>query len=184
LDDLELVFATEPIVGWRVWRIERGVDRKISAFELATELLEAERRGEPSPVERLFRYRLRSLTQPELWPTGRAFESACTSEETEAEHEAPHPSCQCGVWALRSYESATRVALAYRHSGTAIAVGAVSLWGRIIELERGWRAQYAYPAGLAVFGGNEEIARDVGAGYRIEAGAEPWPPGEPDAAVT
>jgi hypothetical protein len=181
--DLELAFATEPIVGWRVWRIERGVDRKVSAFELATELLEAERRGEPRPVEQLFRYRLRSLTQPETWPAGRAFLSACTLAETQA-HEPPHASCECGVWALRSRESAVRVALAYRHSGTAIALGGVSLWGRILELERGWRAQYAYPISLALFGGNDEIARDVGEAYRVEAGVEPWPPGEPGANVT
>jgi hypothetical protein len=30
------------------------------------------------------------------------------------------------------------------------ALGRVSLWGSVIECERGWRASYAYPAALYV----------------------------------
>ena len=75
LAELELAFSTEPVVGWRLWRVAREIDRKISALDLAAELLEAERRGEVGVVERLFRYRLRSLTQPHLWPPRKPLES-------------------------------------------------------------------------------------------------------------
>ena len=30
-------------------------------------------------------------------------------------------------------------------------MGRVSLWGRVVEHSRGWRAQYAYPYSLCVF---------------------------------
>jgi hypothetical protein len=47
-------------------------------------------------------------------------------------------------------------------------VGAVSLWGRVIEHTDGYRAQYAYPNRLAVVGGTKQLAVDLGLAYGVE----------------
>jgi hypothetical protein len=170
LAELELAFSTQPIVGWRIWRVTRGIDRRMSTLQLANELLEAERRGEVRPVERLFRYRLRSLTQPGLWPPGRRLQSSCEREGVDdATHEAgPDAVCACGIWALRQRGGAERLMGSYRDSGGATALGRVALWGRIIEHENGWRGQFAYPLDVVVFNGTEEMARDIGDAYAVD----------------
>lgn len=53
--------------------------------------------------------------------------------------QTPHPSCTCGVYAAKTLE---RVRQGYSRFGL---YGEVLLWGTIVEHERGWRAQYAYP---------------------------------------
>ena len=52
--------------------------------------------------------------------------------------------------------------------GRPIALGSVSLWGRILARERGYRAQYAYPYELFVIGGNEQIARELRDRYAVD----------------
>ena len=52
--------------------------------------------------------------------------------------------------------------------GRPIALGSVSLWGRILARERGYRAQYAYPYELFVIGGDERIARELRARYFVD----------------
>jgi hypothetical protein len=62
-------------------------------------------------------------------------------ELEEVPREIPEKSCSCGIYALRS-----RAAIACSPYGAdAVAVGAVSLWGKIIPGKDGFRAQYAYP---------------------------------------
>ena len=175
--DLELAFSTDPVVGWRVWRVERPVDRRMSALDLALELRDAERDGAERPAEALFHHRLRSLTQPEFWPTRTRMESIC-GEQGQSIHPysaGPEADCECGVWAFRTYALAERKLLDYAHSGRALALGGVSLWGRIIEQELGWRAQFAYPLEVELYGASEKAAVDLGAAYGIEATAKPWP---------
>jgi hypothetical protein len=178
--DLELAFSTDPVVGWRVWRVERPVDRRMSALDLALELREAERAGVERPAEALFDYRLRSLTQPEFWPMRTRMESVCGRGPSAHPYSAgPEADCECGIWAFRAHLSAERTLLDYAHSGRLLALGPVSLWGRLIEQELGWRAQFAYPLELEIYGASEEVAADLGAAYGIEATSKPWP--EPDA---
>jgi hypothetical protein len=176
--DLELAFDTEPIVGWRVWRVERGIDRKLTALQLATELLEAERAGETRPVERLFEYRLRSLTQPGHWPPRRRLESRCHGRDgarSPAHEPGPQASCECGVWAFQSRESAEEILQRYAHSTSVLALGRALLWGRIIEQEKGWRAQYAYPVEVVIHGGTAEMANDLVEAYGVPVSLEASP---------
>ena len=176
--ELELVFSTDPVVGWRIWRAERGIDRKISALELAHELREAEREGVERPAESLFHYRLRSLTQPSFWPLRARMESFCSAEQrlqTHPQSPGPEARCECGVWAFHSRDLAERTLLDYAQSGGTLAVGRVTLWGRIIEQELGWRAQFGYPVELEVYGASEEIAADLALAYGIDAISKPWP---------
>src|SRR5205807_2211476 len=99
-------------------------------------LLEAEQRGDPNPVENLFRYRLRSLTEPDFWAGGLRMEAACTAAPFE-HGAAPGRECVCGVWAFRSHRNAADVATAFAESRGAVALGRVALWGRLVEQEHG-----------------------------------------------
>lgn len=69
----------------------------------------------------------------------------------ETGHEAPHPDCQCGLYALHAPEFMSRW-----HSGEPLMVhGAVLGWGRMEVHAEGWRAQYAQPVMLA-FDGDQQ----------------------------
>jgi hypothetical protein len=105
----------EPIVGWRVWRVDR-------------------------------RHRLCSALRDEAWQPHRAFAAGCSSD-----HAAPDPRCTCGIYAVRRPQDA-RLYLVGRNSPEAVhrVLGRVALWGRVVEYERGWRAERAYPSRLWV----------------------------------
>ena len=60
-------------------------------------------------------------------------------------HRAPDPRCRCGIYASRSLADFERPRPAWPPPTV---VGTVALWGTVIEHERGWRAQHAYPARL------------------------------------
>lgn len=115
----------QPIEGWRVWKI----------------LIV------PSPHEGL--PILRSVVLDTAWTPRR---------EVAAEHSFDlgakcqglvKSSCSCGVYAFKGPEEAFRYLLGVRDRllGMAVdtALGTVSLWGKVVECERGYRAQYAYP---------------------------------------
>jgi hypothetical protein len=68
-------------------------------------------------------------------------------------HAAPEEGCRCGVYAARSAAQAAasvtdpprpRERIVHR------VISRVSLWGTVVECTRGWRAERAYPASLAV----------------------------------
>jgi hypothetical protein len=58
-------------------------------------------------------------------------------------HDAPQVNCTCGVYAARSLEYLRSAG--YGEYGIC---GEVYLWGKVVEHERGWRAQLAYPRNL------------------------------------
>jgi hypothetical protein len=89
-----------------------------------------------SVVERRGTYVLSSLTRAEEWPPGRPFTAACTRRH----HDAPGRRCSCGVYAAADPNELARLG---RIAGAAI--GQVSLWGRLVEHRRGYRAASAYP---------------------------------------
>jgi len=55
-------------------------------------------------------------------------------------YDAPHLKCTCGIYASKRLEHLHRPG--YQRS---LIYGQVLLWGTIVEHQRGWRAQYAYP---------------------------------------
>ncbi len=118
----------EPVVGWRVWYV----------------------------VESAAAAQLASIYHQVLWPQGRALEAQCGRARLpffpfrRTLHEAPAERCLCGIYAglpdgVRDYlpNSCLRPAA---HP----IVGRVSLWGDVVECERGWRAARAYPERLYV----------------------------------
>jgi hypothetical protein len=67
--------TAEPIVGWKIWRVEHGEERT----------------------------RLRSVLYGSLWPPGRPAVADC-KKLYRARHEAPDPVCECGIHAAKSLE--------------------------------------------------------------------------------
>lgn len=143
----------EAILAWRLWQVRRH--------------------GEE--------YRLESFTWHHVsWPPLRRLEATCPAHRAAA----PARGHECGIYAFKTRELAEELLRRYtgvRHRygrhydelppaapGRPIAVGRVSLWGRILERDRGFRAQYAYPYELFVVGGDDMIARDLRARYAID----------------
>jgi hypothetical protein len=62
--------------------------------------------------------------------------------ELEPTHRSPEPGCTCGYYAANG---PARLARAGRTAGV---IGTVSMWGRVIEHAKGWRARHMYPARL------------------------------------
>ena len=58
----------------------------------------------------------------------------CLRRLGDDDHEPPHWECSCGLYAAKKPTDAI---------GNII--GTVAMWGRYVEHERGWRAEYAYP---------------------------------------
>jgi hypothetical protein len=67
--------AAEPVVGWKIWRVEHSEERT----------------------------RLRSVLYGSLWPPNRPAVADC-KKLYRARHEAPDPLCECGIHAAKSLE--------------------------------------------------------------------------------
>jgi hypothetical protein len=92
-----------------------------------------------SVVERDGDFLLSSLTRAEDWEPSAPFVASCGRRA----HQPPHRGCSCGVYAAAEPEELGGLG---RIAGAVI--GQVSLWGRIAEHSRGYRAAIAYPARL------------------------------------
>jgi hypothetical protein len=73
---------------------------------------------------------------------GEAFTAQC---KTQGCHEVPRSDCTCGIYASKSLHHLRRTG--YTQHGIH---GEVCLWGRVVEHEGGWRAQFAYPKNFIV----------------------------------
>jgi hypothetical protein len=117
----------EPLDAWRLWEVEREG-------------------GEP---------RLRSLYRICFWPVGTPLEARCEAHRfrlrRRASHAAPAATCTCGIYAMPFELLRKRAELQDgRPPARSLVLGTASLWGEIIECERGWRAEFAYPSRLFV----------------------------------
>jgi len=138
-----------PIVGWRVWALRDEGDGA----------------------------RLASLVQRDVWTSRRAFGASCplrgrpltpAGRRTPAHETAPHPLCACGIHAAAELEHA----LAYLGDGVldgaaeicGSVLGRVALWGDVVEGQRGWRGQRAYPVALYLPTGGLDDPYDVAFG--------------------
>jgi hypothetical protein len=115
--------SAEPIAGWRVWDLSDDPTYGPLLHPVASD-------GAP------------------WWPR-RAVEARCEVPPiltpVRRRHSAPNPDCNCGIHASRSLETLERPRPAWPPPTVA---GTVSLWGRVVEHELGWRAAFAYPARL------------------------------------
>lgn len=146
----------EPIVGWRLWQVRPHEDG----------------------------HRLESFTWHHVsWPARERLAARCPTHGDAA----PARGHECGIYAFTVRELAEDLLRRYmgvrhhygrhyrelppRAPGRPLALGRVSLWGRILVRDKGFRAQYAYPYELFVIGGDEGIARELRARYAVDV----WP---------
>jgi hypothetical protein len=87
--------------------------------------------------------RLRSLNG-EIWFPGQALAAKC---RITGNHECPADGCSCGVYAAKNYEHLQKIAPPYLDS---VLHGEVCLWGRVVQHQFGYRAQFAYPRTLVL----------------------------------
>jgi hypothetical protein len=110
----------EPITGWRIWNLTDDED--------GPRLLPA-----GSGVD--------------SWEPRRAVEARCGAPgvltASIGRHAAPDIRCRCGIYASQSLDAFERPRPAWP---PAPVVGTVSLWGTVVEHERGWRGRFAYPS--------------------------------------
>ena len=119
----------EPAVGWRIWDV----------------------------VELDGALRLCSLAFWSIWLPGHETTATCRRSWIEgpgvlAPHGAPAERCTCGIYGTRtaSHMLAYARGVGRRADTVHRVVGRVSLWGRVVEADAGWRASHAYPASLYV----------------------------------
>jgi len=89
--------------------------------------------------------RLKALGQHTVWEPRKQVDAACVPDFKKSDHPAPNRDCQCGVWAFKSLDLLVPALDPY--TGVRV-LGQVSLWGRVIETENGYRSQHAYPSEL------------------------------------
>jgi hypothetical protein len=120
----------EPIVGWRIWIL------LIPAMMA--------QKGHRSRVL------LHSLNH-EVWSPRKPFKAGCKeSLRRFGRHGvAPESSCRCGIYAIKGIEQILSLS---HFSLFGPVLGEVSLWGKIVVHDGGYRAQYAYPKSLWVLG--------------------------------
>ena len=88
---------------------------------------------------------LRSVTQREFeWPPGRVLRAICV----EVGHPAPAERCNCGLYANPDLEALRQHGLCL--APEAIVLGQVALWGKVVDDEPSYRAEFAYPARLSL----------------------------------
>jgi hypothetical protein len=156
--------SDEAVLGWRSWRVLR--------FESFG--------GQPS--YRLCACGTRGI--PKVWEPLEAVRAVCSGFRSQ--HEAPWPDHECGIYAYREDIEADRHLHSFREalrddeSLVGWARGRASLWGRVIEHELGWRAQYAYPYDMIVHA-EPEVAEAIRTAYLVDVKeAAPLPRVEPE----
>jgi hypothetical protein len=121
----------EPIIGWRTWLVVQEGDG----------------------------FRLRSVVYDALWSPRSELAARCLHRtfslpwRRRSEHRPPARGCRCGIYATREPEEAASY-LEERSWADMFSIhrviGTVSLWGRVVEYTRGWRASRAYPRTIYV----------------------------------
>ena len=147
----------DPLVAWRAWEVGPTSDG----------------------------WRLHSVHMGDPWPTWTPIEAVCRRNRFVAreapsheQHVAPVGSCRCGVYgALQSDRARQYFVASWAEPDAAPipclpdgyvprAIGRVSLWGRVLECEQGYRASHGYPAHIYL-----PARRPDGEAYDVESAA-------------
>jgi len=151
-DSLEVPDFAEALEAWRVWRV----------------------------VARKEGYRLGSVVKPALWPTDAPLVARCLRitlvpswlrRRRGKEHAVPLDRCECGIYA-GWLPTVAQYLDSVAGGPVALVLGQVSLWGTVIECERGFRASLAYP--LRIFAPVEAPPRGRHRWKEIVSGLETY----------
>jgi hypothetical protein len=147
------VILREPIVGWRQWNF-------------------------------MYPHFLANLRKDTIYVPREKIEARCEQED-HSEQQAPHLTCTCGIYA---YKEKPRLLgdiritygrpLAPPVSGLRLVYGEINLWGKVIEHEDGYRAQFGYPKRLWCTPAIEPLAGWIGYVYGVPCEVMPSGDGE------
>jgi hypothetical protein len=123
-----------PLVGWRTWAVDQfGLLRSLNAFAdsswkgYAAKVAQCNVNSDP--------YSMAIFKMGYSYPP----------ESRPKSHAAPRRDCRCGIYAGLRLEQAQFVDMT-----SVFVVGEVSLWGRVVVSETGYRAEKAYPKTLTL----------------------------------
>ncbi len=104
-----------------------------------------------------------------VWNPGEAFTARCGSQIKHLKA-PPSDGCRCGVYALPTLKDAQGYFdNRQMFDGHTLLVGSVSMWGRVVEHEAGFRSQYAYPKTLYL---PSDFDLDLATGMQSSYGVE------------
>ncbi|MBI4474553.1 MAG: hypothetical protein HY646_17920 [Acidobacteria bacterium] len=144
------MIVQEPIVGWRRWNF-------------------------------MYPHFLANLGNDTIYVPREKIEAHCEQYSTigalvlrkdHSEQPAPHLTCMCGIHA---YKEKSRLLREIRYSlfppaicsGLRLVYGEINLWGKVIEHEDGYRAQFGYPKRLWCTPAIEPLAGWIGYVYGV-----------------
>jgi hypothetical protein len=80
-----------------------------------------------------------------VWPARGPVRAVCAArgERGWHPHRSPGEGCRCGIYAAKRLEQLPREA--YVVTAATAVVGSVAVWGKVIDHERGYRVEFAYP---------------------------------------
>jgi len=154
------VILREPIVGWRQWNF-------------------------------MYPHFLANLGNDTIYVPREKIEARC-GQEDHSEQQAPHLPCTCGIYA---YKEKPRLLGEIRNTygwplppvlqhrvppvpGLRLVYGEINLWGKVIEHEDGYRAQFGYPKRLWCTPAIEPLAGWIGYVYGVPCEVMPSGDGE------
>ena len=149
------MIVREPIVGWRQWNF-------------------------------MYPHFLANLGNDTIYVPREKIEAHCEQYSTigalvrrkdHSEQQSPHLTCTCGIYA---YKEKPRLLGEIRniYSGPRLVYGEINLWGKVIEHEDGYRAQFGYPKRLWCTPAIEPLAGWIGYVYGVPCEVMPSGDGE------
>ena len=138
------MIVREPIVGWRLWNF-------------------------------MYPHFLANLGNDTIYVPREKIEARCEQVSTigtlvlgkdPSEQQAPHLTCTCGIYAYKEKPRLLRE-IGKTNSGLRLVYGEINLWGKVIEHEDGYRAQFGYPKRLWCTPAIEPLAGWIGYVYGV-----------------
>lgn len=147
------MIVREPIVGWRQWNF-------------------------------MYPHFLANLGNDTIYVPREKIEARC-GQEDHSEQQAPHLTCTCGIYAYKEKPRLLgEIRITYGRplappvSGLRLVYGEINLWGKVIEHEDGYRAQFGYPKRLWCTPAIEPLAGWIGYVYGVPCEVMPSGDGE------
>lgn len=105
---------------------------------------------------------VQSITGRLVWPARQRVEAYCRKP-----HAVPFRGCMCGLYSAKTREHLMDLGYNGYSDPNTRAIGTVSLWGKVIEGDQGWRAEFAYPREMYVAYEAYELAAGLQDAYGV-----------------
>lgn len=146
----ELPDLVEPVVGWRVWKVRIPSSGSDSTPTLSSVIVDTP------------------------WAPRRKIRAEHSFDLGAMCHGLLESDCSCGVYAFKDPANAFTYLMRARDRLVAmtveVAIGTVNLWGRVIECERGFKAQFAYPSHIYLPLPVSRFVPDVSSAFGVQVG--------------